>query len=291
MATGNNQPLVAIYGPTASGKSGLAMRLAGRFDAEIISADSRAIYKHMDIGTAKPSTDEQAAIRHWGLDLVEPGQDYSAAQFKDYADQAIADIRSRGKLPILVGGTGLYVDSVLFDFGFRPAPNLELRRELEKLDLEQLRQYCVNNNINIDPSMVNKRHLIRTIETKSISGKSNTAPIDNTIVVGITTNKQLLRTRIAQRIEQMFDDGVVEEAIKLGKNYGWDSESMTSNIYRLAGMYSQGHVSRADFIDKSVVQDWRLAKRQMTWLRRNPYITWGQIQDVETYLTDKLNRM
>lgn len=291
MAARYNQPVVAIYGPTASGKSSLAYKIAGRYDGEIISADSRAIYKGMDIATAKASAEEQSMVRHWGIDLVEPGQPYSAAHFKAHALEAIANIRSRGKLPILVGGTGLYMDSVLFDFGFRSEPDPALRQQLDKMDLAQLKKYCTDNNINIDSDMVNKRHLVRAIESKSISAISNSAPAENTIVVAIATNKQVLRTRISQRIEQMFDNGVVEEAIKLGKNYGWDNESMTGNVYRLVAQYIDGGLTRQQLIDKSVIQDWRLAKRQMTWLRRNPYIMWGRAQEVEDYLTAKLNHM
>jgi tRNA dimethylallyltransferase len=141
-------PLIVIVGPTASGKSALAMQLAERFGGEIICADSRTVYKGMDIGTAKPSAEDQARVPHHGLDLVEPGERFSAVDFKNYATQTIADIRARGKIPFLVGGTGLYVDAVIFDYHFGQA-DPELRAKLEALSLEELHEYCRNNNIKL----------------------------------------------------------------------------------------------------------------------------------------------
>src|SRR5476651_2207339 len=118
VSTAQRPELIAIVGPTASGKSGLAMRLAKEFNGEIVCADSRTVYKGMDIGTAKPTKADQAAVPHWGLDLVKPGRVYNAGKFKKYAQATIADIQDRAKLPILVGGTGLYIDGVLYDYGF-----------------------------------------------------------------------------------------------------------------------------------------------------------------------------
>ena len=112
-------PLVVIAGPTASGKTALAIRLAERYDGEIICADSRTIYKGMDIGTAKPSAEEQARVPHWGLDIVEPGERFTVADFKAYAERKIQEIRERDRIPFLVGGTGLYIDAVIFDFQFK----------------------------------------------------------------------------------------------------------------------------------------------------------------------------
>ena len=125
-------PLVVITGPTASGKTSLAIRLAKQYNGEIVCADSRTIYRDMDVGTAKPTRAEQEAVPHWGLDLVRPGEMFSVAQFKEYALQKISEIRSRGRLPFLVGGTGLYIDAVLFDFQFGGPPSPIFRSELEK---------------------------------------------------------------------------------------------------------------------------------------------------------------
>ena len=131
-------PLVVIVGPTASGKTSLAIEIATKFNGEIICADSRSIYKYMDIGTAKPTLFERNQAVHWGLDLIEPGEYFSAADFKDYAMKKIEEIRSRGKLPVLVGGTGLYVDAVIFDYKFGPKANESLRQELQHKTLDEL---------------------------------------------------------------------------------------------------------------------------------------------------------
>ena len=131
-------PLVVIAGPTASGKTGLAISVAERFNGEIICADSRTIYRGMDVGTAKPTTDDRARVPHWGVDLVDPGDRFTAADFKEYANTKIADIRNRQKIPFLVGGTGLYIDSVIFDFQFGISPDEQVRYELEQMNVEQL---------------------------------------------------------------------------------------------------------------------------------------------------------
>ena len=294
MATGmerKESPLVVIVGPTASGKSALAMDIAERYDGEVICADSRTVYRDMDIGTAKPSREDQARIPHWGLDLIDPGQRYTAADFKTYATQKIAEIRSRGHLPILVGGTGLYVDGVIFDYQFGPDRNEAERSSLMELSTEQLQKYCSENNIELPTNTQNRRHLIRAIEQKSINNKRRTTPILNTVVVGITTDKSELAKRIRQRIEQMLSDGVVNEAIMLGKKYGWKSESMTSNIYRyIVDSTDKGSQYPTSLdVDKMTTNDVKLAKKQMTWFRRNPHIKWGNIEQLRNYLDDVIS--
>ena len=277
-------PLVAIYGPTASGKTSLAISLAKQYDGEIICADSRTVYKGMDIGTAKPSIGEQNGVPHWGLDLVEPGQAFSAADFKRYADEKIAEIRGRGHIPFLVGGTGLYMDAVVFDFKFGGKADTQLRQQLEKMSIEKLQDYCVKNNIELPENDKNKRYLIRAVERSQepIGGKSEL--LSTSIIVGIATDKSVLRKRIGDRTEQIFDDNVVEEATLLGKKYGWESEAMTGNIYPLLRRYLEGEFSLDEVKDKFTTLDWRLAKRQLTWLKRNPYIKWLSLTEAKSYL-------
>jgi tRNA dimethylallyltransferase len=277
-------PLVVIVGPTASGKTSLAVELARQFNGEIICADSRTIYKGMDIGTAKPTSEERALVPHWGLDLVEPGERFTAADFKHYADQRILDIRKRGCVPFLVGGTGLYTDSVIFDYQFRGAANDVLRRQLEAMTINELHNYCLNNNVKLPENRLNKRYVIRAIEQKDQPNTSSNILIDNTIVVGITTNKDELRKRIEQRIEHMFDDGVVDEAILLGKKYGWENEAMTGNVYPIIHSYLEKTASMDDAKERAAMLDRRLAKRQLTWLRRNTYIQWFSLVDARVYL-------
>lgn len=281
-------PLIVIVGPTASGKTGLAVRLAKAFDGEVISADSRAIYKGMNIGAAKPSLAERDGVPHWGFDLVAPGESFSAADFKHYAVEKIKEIRARGKLPFLVGGTGLYVDAVVFDYRFGAQADLVLRHELEQQTLESLREYCRNNNVLLPENDKNKRYVIRAIERHGQSTARSSTPISTSVIVGIATERDVLRERIGQRTEQLFQDGVVEEATMLGKKYGWESEAMTGNIYPLVHQYLNGHLSYEQMKEKFTTADWRLAKRQLTWLRRNKYITWLPLDEAQDYLSQLL---
>jgi tRNA dimethylallyltransferase len=281
-------PLIVIAGPTASGKTSLAIELAEKYNGEIICADSRTVYKNMDIGTAKPTPEERARVVHWGLDLVEPGEPFSAADFKRYADEKIADIRQRNRVPFLVGGTGLYIDAVIYDYQFGTAADARLRHELEKMTIEQLHEYCMNNNIELPENKLNKRYVVRAIEQKLINHKRNDTISTNTFVVGIATDREVLRTRIKDRSEQFFDNGVVEEATMLGKKYGWESEAMTGNVYPLVRRYLDGELSREDIKDKYTTLDWRLAKRQLTWLRRNKEIKWLSLTDAKTYIVGTL---
>ncbi|HEY1086016.1 MAG TPA: tRNA (adenosine(37)-N6)-dimethylallyltransferase MiaA [Candidatus Saccharimonadales bacterium] len=236
-------PLVVIVGPTASGKTAAAIEIAKRHKGEIICADSRTIYREMNIGTAKPTAAEQAIVPHWGLDLVNPSERFTVADFKQYAIQKITEIRSRGHIPFLVGGTGLYVDSVVFNFDFS-------KRETK----EEWR---------LDPRA-------------------------DAVIVGIATEKDVLRDRIAKRAEQMFADDVVEEATLLGKKYDWKLAAMTGNIYPVIRAYLEKEANLEESIEKFTTQDWRLAKRQMTWFRPNPFIEWCESTEVGLYVSSRL---
>ncbi|RYF29713.1 MAG: tRNA (adenosine(37)-N6)-dimethylallyltransferase MiaA [Chloroflexi bacterium] len=282
-------PLVVITGPTASGKTSLAIRLAEKYNGEIICADSRTVYIGMDIGTAKPTQQERERVVHWGLDLVEPGARFTAADFKIYAESKISDIRRRGKIPFLVGGTGLYIDAVLFDYQFGDDFDAKIRAEFEKMSIESLHKYCIQNSITLPDNKYNKRYVIRAIEQKGVNGKRNNTPISSSVIVGIATERELLRTRIAHRAEQLFNDSVVEEATILGTKYGWGSEAMTGNIYPLVRQYLDGAMTMEQLKEKFIVLDWRLAKRQLTWLRRNDFIVWKNLDQAEHYLTDILD--
>ncbi len=281
-------PLVVIVGPTASGKTALAIELAQHYGGEIICADSRTIYKGMDIGTAKPTLEERRQVAHWGLDLAEPGQRFTAADFQQYARSKIDDIRSRGKIPFLVGGTGLYVDGVIFDYEFGSDADPMLRKKLEHYSIDQLHEYCINNNVKLPQNSSNKRYIIRAIEQKAVNNSRKTQPLQNSIIVGIATNGDELRTRIEQRTEQLFADGVVDEAKKLGNKYGWESEAMTGNIYRLVHRYVIGELNLDEIKQRYITKDWQLAKRQLTWLRRNRFIQWMSLDEANNYIGTQL---
>lgn len=281
-------PLVVICGPTASGKTAVAIELAEQVGGEIICADSRTIYAGMDIGTAKPTAAERARVPHWGLDLVAPDQRFTAADFKAYADKKIADIRARGGVPFLVGGTGLYIDAVVYDFQFGGDVDLAQRAAFEAMSIEQLQQLCEQKSIPLPFNSYNRRHLIRALERRGEGGTKRTEPTEGAIIVGIATDRAVLRGRIAVRAEQLFDEGVVEEALTLARQYGWESEAMTGNIYPLVRRYVSGELSLEELKEKFITADWRLAKRQLTWLRRSPHIKWLSLEDVRDHLRKQL---
>lgn len=283
-------PLTVITGPTASGKTALAIELAEKFGGEIICADSRTVYKDLNIGTAKPTAAEQARVPHWGIDLVEPNERYSAADFQRYAMAKIRDIRTRGKVPFVVGGTGLYIDSVIFEFNFAAQADEKQRSVLKTLTTVQLFDYCRKNSIMLPENFQNRRHLIRAIERHGTELSRRLAPRNTTYVVGVATESIALRQRITKRAEQMFDDTIVEEANRLGKKYGWSSEALTANIYPLLRQLAQGVYTREEAKQRFITRDVQLAKRQMTWLRRNPFVEWCTLDDAAVYIGGQLAR-
>ena len=282
-------PLIVIVGPTASGKTSLAIQLAKKYRGEIICADSRTVYRGMNIGTAKPSLSEQQGVSHWGLDLVNPGDSFSVSQFKNYARQKIKEIRSRENIPFLVGGTGLYIDSVIFDFQFGAKYSKEKRANLQEMTISELQQYCVNHDVALPENSKNKRYLIRAIERAGKKSSGLEVPLSNTIVVGITTDKQLLRQKITDRAKKMFKDGVVEETIGLANNAGWCNEAMTGNVYPIIKKLIEKEIGEDQAIREFIVLDVNLVKRQLTWFRRNPFIEWGDIHSCEQYLSRVLD--
>lgn len=284
----NKTPLIVIVGPTASGKTSLAINLAEIYGGEIICADSRTVYKNMDIGTAKPSYEDCQRVPHWGIDLVYPYEYFSAAEFKQYALKKIEDIRSRNKIPFLVGGTGLYIDAIVFDYKFGNKSDVKKRTLLEKLTIEELWEYCSKNNIELPDNYNNKRYVIRCIEQGGINNSRKVEINNNIIVVGVSTDRDNLRKRIKDRIEQFFDNNVVEEARILGKIYGWDNRAMSGNIYPILHKYIDNEISIEEAKVEIFYRDWHLAKRQMTWFRRNKNIEWLELNQVSSYIYSRM---
>ena len=200
-------PLIVVVGVTASGKSALAMDLAKRYNGEIICADSRTIYQGMDIGTAKPSIQDRVSVSHHLLDVVKPDEFFSAAEFKRLANQAIADISARGKLPIMVGGSGLYIDGVIFDFAFLPPVSDVERQELEAMTVEQLQQKLIAMGVGLPENHQNPRHLIRKIETNGAVPVKKSMR-ENTLVIGLDIERDIVKERITSRVEQMIKAGL-----------------------------------------------------------------------------------
>lgn len=287
-------PLVIIVGETASGKTALAIELAKRLDGEIICADSWTVYKGFDIGTAKPTQEEQAGIPHYLLDVADPANGFSAAVFQRLAKQAIQDIASRGKLPIMVGGTGLYIDSVLYDYSFLPASDPALRAELNALGLEELLRRA--KKMGLDTGAIdlrNKRRVIRLIENDGVLPTKHPART-NTMVLGLRRSRDDLRERIIKRVDTMVEAGLAEEVQQLGNRYGWDCEPMKAPAYRAFRNYIDGTIT-LDMAKQCTVQnDLRLAKKQRTWFKRNNSIHWlndrSKISDTVDLITTYLNK-
>lgn len=284
-------PLIVITGPTASGKTRLAVELAERYNGEIVCADSRTVYKGMDIGTAKPTRAERRGIPHYLLDMVEPGERYSLYDFQQAAKRAIADIRSRGKVPFLVGGTGLYIDSVVLEYALSEEPaDPELRRVLETKTVDQLQAMIKLQRLEMPTNRGNRRHLIRALEQKKINQSSLDAPLQNTYVVAITTQMDDLEESIYKRAVEMFEAGVVKEAAHLASTYGWENEAMSGNIYPILRRVIEGEITEQEAIDLFVIRDRQLVKRQITWLKRRHYVKWLNLKDAHDYLEGILRR-
>lgn len=271
-------PLVVIVGETASGKSALAMELALRFDGELVCADSWTVYRDFNIGTAKPTAEEQARVRHHLLDVAEPQQGFSAVEFQRLARAAIADIQARGKLPVMVGGTGLYIDSVLFDYQFLPAPAAGMREQLSELSLAELQARAGDEGLDTTGiDMRNKRRIIRLIENGGVRpSKSDLRP--NTLMMGIQVERELLRQRVTDRVETMLAAGLEEEVARLAERYGWEAEPMKGIGYR--EWYPFFHPrpgAKQDLLqtkERIIGATMGLAKRQRTWFKRNERIHW-----------------
>lgn len=267
--------LIAIVGETATGKSTLAMRIAERFNGEIINADSWQVYRGMDIGTAKPTPKQQAKIPHHLVDIINPDEDFTAAAYQRLALRTIDTITSNNRLPILVGGTGLYIDSVLFNYSFAPEGASGQRQQLNQRTIPELIDMIKQQNISLQGiDTRNKRRLVRLLETGGRRpSKSLLRP--NTLVIGLQAeNRGELRHNIEKRVEVMFRRGLKHEVRELVNLYGWDVEAMKGIGYREFKPYFAGEQSLVKTKQKIVKNTLKLAKKQRTWFKRNRHIQW-----------------
>lgn len=272
MATKIENPLVVVVGPTASGKTSLAIDLALKFNGEVICADSRTVYKGMDIGTAKPTVPERRGLPHHMLDLVIPDQPFSVADFKRLALEAIDDITSRGKLPIMVGGSGLYIDSILYDFQFRPVDD-DIRRQFKDASVEELQSELLSRGIELPENYQNQRYLLRSLEAGHQTSVHNKLR-DNTLVIGMQVDPEILKSRITSRVDNMVNSGLVDEVKMLSEKYGWDIAPMQASSYKSLKNYIEGTQSIEQAKAEIVALDSKLAKKQRTWFKRNNSIQW-----------------
>jgi tRNA dimethylallyltransferase len=272
--------MIVVLGPTASGKTDLAIDLAKKFNGEIITADSRTIYKGMDIGTAKPK--ELKGVPHYLIDIVSPNEDFNVALFKQKAVKKIDEIIERGKLPILVGGTGLYIKSIIENLDFPSVKADEkLRNKLEKKNTEELFEMYKNldeeGSLKIDKN--NRRRLIRAIEV-SLSLKEpffkerKKEPIYDVLQLGIKINKKELEERIKKRVDKMIKQGLEKEVRKLSKKYGFNIPPMKTIGYREWEDYFNKKENLENTIEKIKTNTIKFAKRQMTWFKKDKTIKW-----------------
>jgi tRNA dimethylallyltransferase len=270
----NEPPLIAIVGETASGKTSVAIKIAKQVDGEILCADSRTIYKQMDIGTAKPTISEQEGIPHHLIDIVEPNERFTVVQFQKMAQQCIADIKNRGRVSIIVGGSGLYIDSVLYNFQFPKNAGAYGKEALEQMNDVELTSLLNKHSLqNEQLNTKNKRHVVNALLRLGASGSRSKLP-SNAIVLGLKLDRDELMRRISDRVDKMFDDGFIDEVKHIAEVYGWNNESMTGIGYRLARSHLDGDTSIDDVKEAFVKRDFSLAKRQRTWFKRNADIKW-----------------
>lgn len=270
-------PLLVIVGETASGKSDLAIELAQQLDGEIICADSWTVRREVNIGTAKPTAEQQALVPHHLLDIVAPCEDFTAAVFKRLANAKIKEIAARGKLPIMVGGTGLYIDGVLYDFNFLPAGDREERQLLNELSIEQLLQKINDQGLELGGvDTRNKRRLIRLLETNGAAQQRQPLRL-NTLILGLQTERQTLSERISTRVDTMMAAGLEQEVDSLQSRYGWECEALKGVGYSQWQPYFLGQKSADELAatrQRIIKATLDLAKRQRTWFKRNKSIHW-----------------
>lgn len=287
-------PLLVIVGPTASGKTALALELAQRLNGEIICADSWTVYKGFDIGTAKPTLEERVLMPHHLLDVADPLEGFSAPRFQRLALAAIDDISARGRLPIMAGGTGLYIDSILYSYSFLPPSEPKLRAELNAMSLAKLVARAAELELDtagID--LCNKRRVIRLIENNGL--RPTKQPLRaNTITIGLNPLTGVLQSRIIARIDAMAAAGFADEVSRLLGKFGRDAEPMRAPGYRAFADYVEGRISLEAAKERFMRNDLQLVKKQRTWFKRNKAIHWlstpvdlAEVADLVTTSLDK----
>ncbi len=282
-------PLIAVVGPTAAGKSGLALHLAQRFGGEIVNADSRLVYRHMDIGTGKPSAEELSRVPHHLVNIADPDETYSLALYLEQASRAVQDIHSRGRLPFLVGGTGQYVWALLEGFSApQVAPNPALRAELEGQAHEEGSEALWEHLREVDPEAAaridhrNVRRVARALEVYLETGvpfsqaRRRERPPYNSLILGLTLERKTLYDRIDRRVEAMVEDGWPEEVVRLLEmGYTPDLPSMSSLGYREMAAHLGGELPLEQAIERIKTATHRYARRQYGWFRlKDPRIHW-----------------
>lgn len=293
--------IIAVIGPTAVGKTKISIDLAKMLNTEIISGDSMLVYKNMNIGTAKPSIAERSTIVHYLIDILEPSADFSVVDFKELASKHITEINKQGHIPVLAGGTGLYVKALLEGYQFNPTPSDEkLRIDLDNLAKEHGNQYLHNQLAQVVPSVAARLHpndlrrVIRALEVYYLSGDtiSQDKLLDqqdllyNAVVIGLTMNRELLYQRINQRVDMMIAQGLVNEVtMLLASGIPANCQAMQGIGYKEIIRHFQGEIDLPTAVENIKQATRNFAKRQLTWYRKMPYITWFDVNDFTNHTT------
>lgn len=305
---GNKKKLVVLIGPTAVGKTKTSIELAKHFNGEIISGDSMQIYKGMDIGTAKITKEEMDGIQHHLIDIKAPNESFSAAEFQQIVREKIIEISSRGKLPMIVGGTGLYIQSVLYDYQFSEAPSDEkYRQELEKKAIQHGNVWLHKELMKLDPKSGenihpnNVRRVIRAMEIFHCTGKTMTdyqetqtpEKLYDAAIIGLTMERDKLYERINHRVDVMMENGLLNEVQKLYKMGIKDCQSIQAIGYKELYEFFNGYVSLEEAIVNLKQNSRRYAKRQLTWFRNKMDVSWFDMTDAsdEAVLRKKINEI
>ncbi len=282
--TKNKIKVIAIVGATASGKTAYSIELAKKIDGEIISADSRLVYKGFNIGTAKPDEKEQDGIPHYMIDIVEPEIDYSAGLYQKEAKEKIYEINKRGKTPIIVGGTGLYIDILLKNYHLPEiAPNLEFRNKLKQLESEELFEILRNKDLKASESIDknDRKKIIRALEIIETTGstlnnsRGISEPEFEVEWIGRNYTRDELYSRIDKRVDIMMEQGLLDETKYLLKKHGRIQNLINTIGYREILGYIDNKYSLQEALDLLKKNTRNYAKRQLTWFRKNPNISWN----------------
>ncbi len=292
--TNEKQPLIFIVGPTASGKTALSLNIAEKYNGEIISGDSMQVYRYMDIGTAKATTAERTRIRHHLIDCVEPNEPYSVAHFQEQAKAIIADIRSRGKLPIIAGGTGLYAEALMYDYPFDAGTGETQLRHRVRERIVEVGLAALHAELSIaDPEAAKRIHpnderrIVRAIELM-MTGEMPSAKRELTVrespyelyVIGLSMDRAKLYARIDQRVVQMFEAGWIQEVRSLlAAGFTTEFPAMRGLGYKELNYFLRGLTTEAETIRIIQRNTRRFAKRQLSWFRHMPIIEWFELAE------------
>ena len=298
MQPGSKKPKVIIIGgPTGIGKTAVAIRIAQRFGGEIVNADSMQIYRKMDIGTAKPTPKEQALVKHHLIDIINPDQPFDAVRFADMAGKIIIQLVEKQMLPLVVGGTGLYIKALTHGLFRENSSDPEVRKELHQIAETHGTEHLYRNLKQIDPDTADRLHpndtfrIIRALEVYRVTG----APISDfhnthrfsdrpyrTLKIGLDMDRKILYDRINSRVEAMMDEGLVAEVKQLlAIGYSAELKSMQSIGYRHMADFIEGRLEWDEALDTMKRDTRRYAKRQLTWFRKDPEMIWFHPEQVE----------